>query len=122
MSASIALDNAGSRSSNASQLSSLSCRSCCVRRRTLASDGKPSEVSLSPSPSSSPSSQASSEGAVAAVDPQCSYVRDMCEPSESVWKVAYTRETCAVLSRKAGKMVVEIWSFKPDAGARAMIQ
>ncbi|KAI0774721.1 WD40 repeat-like protein [Trametes elegans] len=44
---------------------------------------------------------------------QCRFVRDMCEPSESVWKVAYTRETCAILSKKAGKMVVEIWSFKP---------
>ncbi len=47
-------------------------------------------------------------------DPQYSFVRDMCEPSESVWKVAYTRETCAVLCKKAGKMVVEIWSFKPE--------
>ncbi|RPD67392.1 WD40 repeat-like protein [Lentinus tigrinus ALCF2SS1-7] len=47
-------------------------------------------------------------------EPQCRFVRDMCEPSESVWKVAYTRETCAILSKKAGKMVVEIWSFKPE--------
>ncbi|KAI0677670.1 WD40 repeat-like protein [Trametes maxima] len=53
-----------------------------------------------------------SRGAVAS-DAQCRYVRDMCEPTESVWKAAYTRETCAVLSKKAGKMVVEIWSFKP---------
>ena len=53
-------------------------------------------------------------GAGDGVDPQCSFVRDMCEPSESVWKVAYTRETCAVLCKKAGKMVVEIWSFKPE--------
>ena len=52
---------------------------------------------------------------------QCRYVRDMCEPSESVWKVAYTRETCAVLCKKAGKMVVEIWSYKPDAGAHALL-
>ncbi|KAI0750631.1 WD40 repeat-like protein [Daedaleopsis nitida] len=47
-------------------------------------------------------------------EPLCRFVRDMCEPSESVWKVAYTRETCAILCRKAGKMVVEIWSFKPE--------
>ncbi len=52
--------------------------------------------------------------APSAFEPQCRYVRDMCEPSESVWKVAYTRETCAILSKKAGKMVVEILSFKPD--------
>ena len=48
------------------------------------------------------------------LEPQCRFVRDMCEPSESVWKVAYTRDTCAILSKKAGKMVVEIWSFKPE--------
>ena len=52
--------------------------------------------------------------APSAFEPQCRFVRDMCEPSESVWKVAYTRETCAILSKKLGKMVVEIWSFKPD--------
>ena len=50
-------------------------------------------------------------------EPQCRFVRDMCEPSESVWKVAYTRETCAILCKKAGKMVVEIWSFKPPSPA-----
>ncbi|KAI8982786.1 WD40 repeat-like protein [Trametes punicea] len=53
------------------------------------------------------------KGANGPGDAQCWYVRDLCEPSESVWKVAYTRETCAILSKKAGKMVVEIWSFKP---------
>ena len=60
-------------------------------------------------------------GGAAGAEPQCRFVRDMCEPSESVWKVAYTRETCAVLCKKAGKMVVEIWSFKPDAGAHALL-
>ncbi|KAH9854912.1 WD40 repeat-like protein [Lenzites betulinus] len=49
----------------------------------------------------------------AGTDAQCRFVRDMCEQSESVWKVAFTRETCAILSKKFGKMVVEIWSFKP---------
>ena len=62
-----------------------------------------------------------STGGAAGAEPQCRFVRDMCEPSESVWKVAYTRETCAVLCKKAGKMVVEIWSFKPDAGAHALL-
>ena len=56
----------------------------------------------------------SGSGANDGGDPQCSFVRDLCEPSESVWKVAYTRETCAVLCKKAGKMVAEIWSFKPE--------
>ena len=73
----------------------------------------------SPSPSPAAASAGTSgsgggNGGDGSGDPQCSFVRDMCEPSESVWKVAYTRETCAILCKKAGKMVVEIWSFKPD--------
>ena len=93
--------------------------------RFLVTSGNDGRVRLykfeHPPPSSSPSTAAASAGANAGGnggggegDPQCSFVRDMCEPSESVWKVAYTRETCAILCKKAGKMVVEIWSFKPD--------
>lgn len=41
-------------------------------------------------------------------------VRDLSEPSDSVWKVAYMRETCVVMCKRAGKTVLEIWSFKPD--------
>ena len=48
------------------------------------------------------------------LDGKFEYVRELSDPCESVWKVAYTRETCAILCKKAGKMVVEIWSFKPD--------
>lgn len=44
------------------------------------------------------------------------YVRDMCDPSESVWKVAYTRETCVIMYKRAGKTFVEIWSFRPKEG------
>ncbi|KAL6308815.1 WD40-repeat-containing domain protein [Sparassis latifolia] len=46
---------------------------------------------------------------------RCEYVRELSEPSESVWKVAYTRETCAIMCKRAGKTVMEIWSFKPKA-------
>ncbi|OCH84771.1 WD40 repeat-like protein [Obba rivulosa] len=46
---------------------------------------------------------------------KCEYVRELSEPSESVWKVVYTRETLAVMCKRAGKTVMEIWSFKPDA-------
>lgn len=45
---------------------------------------------------------------------RCEYVREMCEPSEGVWKVACTRETCVVMSKKADKTWVEIWTFKPQ--------
>lgn len=41
------------------------------------------------------------------------YVRELSEASESVWKVAYRKDTCAVMCKRAGKTVMEIWSFKP---------
>ena len=44
------------------------------------------------------------------------FVRDMCDPSESVWKVAYTRETCVIMYKRAGKTFVEIWSFRAKDG------
>lgn len=42
------------------------------------------------------------------------YVREMSDPCESVWKVAYTEHTCAIICKRAGKTLVEIWSFRPD--------
>ena len=41
-------------------------------------------------------------------------VRDVCEPSENVWKVAFTRDTCVVLCKRGEKVVTEIWSFRPE--------
>ncbi|KAH9034922.1 WD40-repeat-containing domain protein [Lactarius hengduanensis] len=41
------------------------------------------------------------------------YLRDITAPSETVWKVVFRREVCAVLCRRAGKTTVEIWSFNP---------
>jgi len=40
------------------------------------------------------------------------YVRELSEPSESIWKMVFNRETCAIMSKRAGKTVMEIWSFK----------
>ncbi len=45
---------------------------------------------------------------------RCEYVREMCEPSEGVWKVACTGETCVVMSKQVDKTWVEIWTFKPQ--------
>ncbi|PSS18903.1 hypothetical protein PHLCEN_2v3189 [Hermanssonia centrifuga] len=39
---------------------------------------------------------------------------EMCEPSEGVWKVACTGETCVVMSKQVDKTWVEIWTFKPQ--------
>jgi F-box and WD-40 domain protein CDC4 len=41
------------------------------------------------------------------------YVRELSEPSESVWKVVCRGDTCAVMCKRGGKTVVEIWSFRP---------
>jgi F-box and WD-40 domain protein CDC4 len=41
------------------------------------------------------------------------WVRDLSERSESVWKVIYKKGVCAIMSKRAGKTVMEIWTFKP---------
>ena len=81
---------------------------------TSGNDGRVRLYKFDPPLFRSGSGSGAGAGANDGGDPQCSFVRDLCEPSESVWKVAYTRETCAVLCKKAGKMVAEIWSFKPE--------
>lgn len=43
---------------------------------------------------------------------KCEYVRELSDASESVWKVAFTRSTCAIAAKKSGKTVVEIWRFR----------
>jgi F-box and WD-40 domain protein CDC4 len=41
------------------------------------------------------------------------YVRDIAQPSDTVWKVVFRREVCAIMCRRVGKTTVEIWSFRP---------
>lgn len=41
------------------------------------------------------------------------HVTDLSERSESVWKVACKHGTCAIMCRRAGTTVMEIWSFRP---------
>ncbi|KAG2057636.1 WD40 repeat-like protein [Suillus hirtellus] len=41
------------------------------------------------------------------------WVRDLSERCESVWKVLYKKGVCAVMCKRAGKTVMEIWTFKP---------
>ncbi|KAF5362293.1 hypothetical protein D9756_002048 [Leucocoprinus leucothites] len=42
-----------------------------------------------------------------------SYIRDLTEPSETVWKVAYLKDTCAIMCKRAGRTIVEIWNMRP---------
>lgn len=44
------------------------------------------------------------------------YVRELSEGGECVWKVGYAGGTCAVMGKRAGKTVIEIWSFRPREG------
>ncbi|KIJ65491.1 hypothetical protein HYDPIDRAFT_88286 [Hydnomerulius pinastri MD-312] len=41
------------------------------------------------------------------------YVRDLSERCESVWKVACKGGTCAIMCKRSGKTVIEIWTFRP---------
>lgn len=41
------------------------------------------------------------------------YIRDLAEPAESVWKVGYVGNVCAIMCKRARKTVMEIWSHDP---------
>lgn len=41
------------------------------------------------------------------------YVRELTEQCESVWKVTYRKDTCAIMCKRNGKTCMEIWSYKP---------
>ncbi|KAF8959617.1 WD40-repeat-containing domain protein [Flammula alnicola] len=47
------------------------------------------------------------------------FVRELSEPSESVWKVGFVKGTCAVMCKRAGKTVVEIWSLNSSKSRRS---
>jgi F-box and WD-40 domain protein CDC4 len=40
------------------------------------------------------------------------YVRELNGPGECVLKVAFVKYTCAIMCKRAGKTVVEIWSLE----------
>ncbi|TFK48413.1 WD40 repeat-like protein [Heliocybe sulcata] len=40
-------------------------------------------------------------------------IRELSEPCESVWKVAFRKDVCAIMCKRAGKTVMEFWSFRP---------
>ncbi|KXN90325.1 F-box/WD repeat-containing protein 7 [Leucoagaricus sp. SymC.cos] len=42
-----------------------------------------------------------------------SYIRDLTDPSETVWKFAYLKDICAIMCRRAGRTIVEIWNMRP---------
>ncbi|KAF9647178.1 WD40 repeat-like protein [Thelephora ganbajun] len=41
------------------------------------------------------------------------YFRDLTEPAESVWKVGYAGNVCAIMCKRARKTVMEVWSYDP---------
>ena len=40
-------------------------------------------------------------------------VRDLTEPAKAVWKVVHKNDVCIIMCKRAGKTVMEIWSFRP---------
>jgi F-box and WD-40 domain protein CDC4 len=46
------------------------------------------------------------------------YVRELNEPGECVWKVAFVKHICAIMCKRGGKTVVEIWSLGRAAAKR----
>lgn len=41
----------------------------------------------------------------------CEYVRELTEVSEMVWKVAFSWDTCAIMCKRQGRVVMEVWNF-----------
>ena len=41
------------------------------------------------------------------------YVRDLTEPAESIWKVGYVGNVCAIMCKRARNLVMEVWSHDP---------
>ena len=44
-----------------------------------------------------------------------SLVRELSQPAEAVWRVAFESERCVVLASRAGRTVMEVWDFSPQA-------
>ena len=42
------------------------------------------------------------------------HVRELTMPAEAVWKVAHKYDKCVIMCKRAGKTVMEIWSYRPD--------
>ena len=41
-------------------------------------------------------------------------VRELSQPAEAVWRVAFESERCVVLASRAGRTVMEVWGFSPE--------
>ena len=42
------------------------------------------------------------------------YIRDLTPPVESMWKVCCKNDVCAIMCKRRGRTVMEIWSFRPE--------
>jgi len=43
------------------------------------------------------------------------FIRELSDPSQSVWKVGFVRGLYAVMCKRGGKTVAEIWSLRPKS-------
>ncbi len=40
-------------------------------------------------------------------------IRELSQPAEAVWRVAFERERCVVMASRAGRTAMEVWDFAP---------
>lgn len=40
-------------------------------------------------------------------------IRELSQPAEAVWRVAFEEERCVVLANRQGRTVMEVWDFAP---------
>ncbi|KAL8963980.1 MAG: hypothetical protein Q9183_004796, partial [Haloplaca sp. 2 TL-2023] len=40
-------------------------------------------------------------------------VRELSQPAEAVWRVAFESERCVVMASRSGRTIMEVWDFTP---------
>lgn len=42
-------------------------------------------------------------------------IRELSQPAEAVWRVAFESERCVVMASRGGRTIMEVWDFTPPA-------
>ena len=40
-------------------------------------------------------------------------IRELSQPAEAVWRVAFESERCVVMASRGGRTIMEVWGFAP---------
>ena len=41
-------------------------------------------------------------------------IRELSQPAEAVWRVAFESETAVVMASRGGRTIMEVWDFRPQ--------